>query len=402
MSSFTYTARDRNGAQKLGTVDARHVNEARDLLRAKDLFVVEIQEKKLNDGATKKRKKKVKLGDMVVMSRQLATLVRAGLSIIECLHIVATQTDNPTFSDALNEVRLAVLTGSTLADALRRHPKVFNEKYIALVQAGETGGVLDKTLEIAATQFDAEADLKEKVKAAFVYPMVVMFASIAVVIFMLVFIVPVFANVYKSFGASLPPVTQLLVTMSFVIINYWWLVAVGSVGLVKGLKKAHASPKGRRMFDQLMLKIPLLGPLNRKIAVSRFTQTFSGSVEAGVPILRALAISAQTSGNVIIMEAINKVTIQVKDGSTLTAPLEATGQFPPLVCKMIAAGEQSGNLDEMLSEITKFYSRDIEYTVGKLTRIMEPAMTVVVGGIVLFVLLALYMPVFNLTQVVHK
>ncbi|MEP6756091.1 MAG: type II secretion system F family protein [Chthonomonadales bacterium] len=402
MSSFTYTARDRNGAQKLGVVDARHVNEAREMLRAKDLFVVEIQEKASTEGSRPKRKKKVKIGDMVVMSRQLATLVRAGLSIIECLHIVATQTENSTFADALNDVRLSVLTGSTLADALRRHPKVFNEKYVALVQAGETGGVLDQTLEIAAQQFDQEADLREKVKAAFVYPMVVMFASIAVVIFMLVFIVPVFANVYVQFGAELPPVTQLLVTMSFVIVHYWWAVGISIYVGIKFLKKYHASPKGRRVFDQLSLKLPLLGKLNRKIAVSRFTQTFAGSVQAGVPILRALAISAQTSGNVIIMEAINKVTVQVKEGATLTAPLEATGQFPPLVVRMIAAGEQSGNLDEMLSEITKFYNRDIEYTVGKLTRIMEPAMTVVVGGIVLFVLLALYMPVFNLTNVVHK
>ena len=386
----------------LGVVDARHVTEARDLLRAKDLFVVEIQEKTDVQAGRQKRRKKVKLGDMVVMSRQLATLVRAGLSIIECLHIVAAQTDNPTFKDALNDVRLAVLTGSTLADSLRRHPKVFNEKYIALVQAGETGGVLDQTLEIAAVQFDQEADLREKVKAAFVYPMVVMFASIAVVIFMLVFIVPVFANVYTQFGAQLPPVTQLLVTMSFVIVHYWWLVLLVTFFGVKGVKKFHATPKGRRLFDQIQLKLPLLGILNRKIAVSRFTQTFAGSVQAGVPILRALAISAQTSGNVIIMEAINKVTVMVKDGSTLTAPLEASGQFPPLVVRMISAGEQSGNLEEMLSEITKFYTRDIEYTVGRLTRIMEPAMTVVVGGIVLFVLLALYMPVFNLTNVVHK
>jgi type IV pilus assembly protein PilC len=401
MASFTYTARDRTGSARSGVIDAKHVAEARESLREKDLFVTNIQEKGPAKARTGRRKK-VKLGDMVVMSRQLATLVRAGLSIIECLHTVATQTENPALAQAIDDVRLDVLTGSTLADSMKRHPKVFNEKYIALVHAGETGGVLDQTLEVAAEQFDKEADLREKVKSAFVYPMVVMIASIGVVIFMLVFIVPVFSNVYKQFNAKLPPVTELLVTLSFVILNYWWMVIGIGVALVMAFKRYHSTPQGRKVFDIIMLKLPLLGKLNRKIAVARFTQSFSGAIKAGVPILRALTISAQTSGNVVIMEAINKVTAQVKDGSTLAAPLEATGQFQPLVTRMIAAGEQSGNLDEMLSEVTKFYNRDIEYTVGKLTRIMEPLMTIAVGGIVLFVLLALYMPIFNMTQVVHK
>jgi type IV pilus assembly protein PilC len=402
MASFTYTARTRTGVQQQGVIEARHVAEARESLRGKDLFVTDIQEKAGQAQAAKKKHKKVKLGDMVVMSRQLATLVRAGLSIIECLHTVASQSESPALADALYQVRMDVLTGSTLADAMKRHPKVFNEKYIALVQAGETGGVLDQTLEVAAEQFDKEADLREKVKAAFVYPMVVMISSIAVVVFMLVFIVPVFANVYKQFNADLPPITQLLVTMSFVILNYWYMVVAGIVAMVFLFKKWHATPRGRRTVDAIMLKLPLLGKLNRKIAVARFTQTFAGAIHAGVPILRALTISAQTSGNILIMEAIQKVTTMVKDGATLAAPLEATGQFQPLVVKMIAAGETSGNLDEMLDEVTKFFNRDIEYTVGKLTRIMEPLMTVAVGGIVLFVLLALYMPVFNLTHVVKK
>lgn len=403
MASFTFTARARSGDRRTGVIDARDVNEAREQLRTKDLFVTEIRQKSTErSGGAPFSKKKVKLGDMVVMSRQMATLVSAGLSIIECLNIAAAQTENPTLSATLNEVRLDVMTGSTLADAMRRHPKVFSEQYIALVHAGESGGVLEQTLEIAAEQFDKEADLREKVKSAFVYPMLVLIASFGVVTFMLVFIVPVFATVYKQFHAQLPPITQFLVTLSFIIVHYWFIVVICCVAIVKALQQFHKTPPGRRAYDIMMLRAPLLGKLNRKIAVSRFTQTFSGAVKAGVPILGALKISASTSGNVVMIDAIAKVSAQVQDGAPLSAPLEQTGEFPAMVTRMIAAGEQSGNLDEMLSEVTKFYTRDIEYTVGKLTRIMEPAMTVVVGGIVLFVLLALYMPIFNLTNVVRK
>jgi type IV pilus assembly protein PilC len=408
MPTFSYTARDRAGQQSTGVIAAKDPTEVREVLRNKDLFVTQIKEKSgPSQGSggglfSAFSKKKVKLTDMVVMSRQLATLVRAGISIVECLYAVAEQTENPVLKHTLSDIRLDVLTGSTLTDAMRKHPKVLSETYTSLVQAGETGGVLETTLEIAATQFDQEAELREKVKAAFVYPIIVLVASVGVVFFMLVFIVPVFAKVYEQFHAQLPAVTQLLVTMSFVIVHYWWMVLLCGIGIVMAFKRYIQTPTGRKIFDQIMLKLPLLGKLNRKIAVSRFTQTFAGAIKAGVPILRALAISAQTSGNVIIMDAIKKVANFVKEGATLSVPLEQTGQFPPMVTRMVSAGEQSGNLDTMLEEITKFYNRDIEYTVGKLTRIMEPAMTVVVGGIVLFVLLALYMPIFNLTNVVRS
>jgi type IV pilus assembly protein PilC len=408
MPTFSYTARDRAGQQSTGVIAAKDPTEVREVLRNKDLFVTQIKEKSgPSQGSggglfSAFSKKKVKLTDMVVMSRQLATLVRAGISIVECLYAVAEQTENPVLKHTLSDIRLDVLTGSTLTDAMRKHPKVLSETYTSLVQAGETGGVLETTLEIAATQFDQEAELREKVKAAFVYPIIVLVASVGVVFFMLVFIVPVFAKVYEQFHAQLPAVTQLLVTMSFVIVHYWWMVLLCGIGIVMAFKRYIQTPTGRKIFDQIMLKLPLLGKLNRKIAVSRFTQTFAGAIKAGVPILRALAISAQTSGNVIIMDAIKKVANFVKEGATLSVPLEQTGQFPPMVTRMVSAGEQSGNLDTMLEEITKFYNRDIEYTVGKLTRIMEPAMTVVVGGIVLCVLLALYMPIFNLTNVVRS
>ena len=406
MPTFNYSARDRAGAQSTGVIAAKDATEVREVLRNKELFVTTLREQAgpaaPNAGFQLFKTKKVKLAELVVMSRQMATLVRSGISIVECLHAVGAQTENTLLKQAINEIRLDVLTGSTLTDAMRKHSRILNEMYVSLVQAGETGGVLERTLEIAAVQFDQEAELQEKVKAAFVYPMVVLVASVGVVFFMLIFIVPVFAKVYEQFHAVLPPVTLLLVLLSSMLLKYWWLGLGAGYGASFGIKRYIRTPAGRMMFDTLMLKVPLLGPLNRKIAVARFTQTFAGATKAGVPILRALAISAQTSGNVVIMEAIKKVAGFVKDGSTLTVPLEQTGQFPPMVTRMIAAGEQSGNLDTMLEEITHFYNRDIEYTVNKLTKILEPAMTIVVGGIVLFVLLALYMPIFNLTNVVKS
>src|SRR5579871_784473 len=389
MANFTYIARDRVGKRMTGVISAKDAAEAREELRNKELFVTNIREQAERTATAQPgslfTRKKVKLGDMVVMSRQLATLVRAGLSIVECLYAVAAQTENLTLAAALQKVRLDVMTGSTLTEAMRKHPKIFSEKYISLVQAGETGGVLEMTLEVAADQFDKEATLREKVKSAFVYPIIVLVASVGVVIFMLLFIVPVFADVYKQFKATLPPVTLLLVTVSDVTLHYWWMVLTLIIVSALGIRKYIQTPSGKRIFDKLMLKLPLLGKLNRKIAISRFTQTFSGSVKAGVPILQALMISAQTSANTVILDAVQKVTNQVKEGATLSGPLEGTGEFPPMVTRMVAAGEQSGNLDEMLEEVTKFYERDIEYTVERLTRVtnrtIPPTTTVIAGSI---------------------
>lgn len=377
------------------------------MLRAKELYLTAYHTRGVALTPAGKRRllparRRVTLGDMVVMSRQLATLVGAGLPIVEALFAVSAQTENPLLLQTLNQVRADVLAGSTLSEAMSRHPRIFNEMYVALVQAGEAGGVLEETLERAAIQFDKEAELREKVKSAFVYPTLVIAAAVAVVIFMLLFIVPVFARVYSQFNAELPLITRILVTMSYGLIHYSWMVILGLIGAFLALRRYVQTQRGRRQYDRLKLKMPLLGKLNRKIAVARFTQTMAAVTKAGVPILRALTVSANTSGNVILIEAVMRVARSVKEGATLAVPLEQTGEFPLMVTRMIAAGEQSGNLDEMLEQVTRFYERDIEYTVAKLTRLLEPAMTVVVGGVVLFILLALYMPVFNLTNVIRR
>ncbi len=402
MSAFQYTARDQQGNLSSGHITGRTEAEVRQILRHKNLFATIVKEINTGSPGFSMRRKKVKLTDMVVMSRQLATLVRAGLSLVECLYDIAEQTENPTLAEALRQVRLDIMTGCTLTESMCKHPAVFNENYLALVQAGETGGTLEQTLETAAIQLDQEAELREKVKGAFVYPALVMISSFGVVIFMLVFIVPVFAKVYDQFHSKLPAITLLLVSLSHLILTCWWGVALAGAFTLFLIRKGIATRKGRRIYDTIKLKMPLLGNLNRKIAVARFTQTLGGMVKAGVPLLQALMVASQTSGNTILQEAVSKVAGFIKDGSTLSAPLEQSRQFPLMMTRMVAAGELSGNLDAMLEEVTHFYNRDIEYTVNKLTKLMEPLMTMFVGGIVLFILLALYMPVFNLTHVLRR
>ena len=405
MPTFTYTARDTSGQLITGVQNAANAGELRGQLREKSLYVTDTREQSgLSDeeGSSIFGRKRVKLGDMVVMSRQLATLVHAGLNITECLYSVAGQSENPTLAATLDATRRDVLSGSTLADAMRKHPDVFNEMYVALVQAGEAGGLLDKTLETAAIQFDQEAELREKIKAAMTMPVLVVVVAVLVVIFMLTAIVPVFAKVYEQFHATLPFVTLLLVKVSAIVLHSWLWVLIGLGITTFALRRAIKTPRGRHIYDRMKLKLPLLGKLNRKIAIARFCQTFSGMSAAGVPILRSLAVSGNTCGNVIIQEAVMHVAGQVQQGAGLSKPLEATGEFPPMVTRLIAAGEQSGNIDAMLSEITNFYNRDIQYTVDKLTKLMEPLMTIVVGCLVLFILLALYMPIFSLTQVLRR
>jgi type IV pilus assembly protein PilC len=405
MPTYLYEARDSTGNLTTGFGAAKDEAELRATLRTKQLYLVKVRSQEAAAGSSSSgllRKRKVSLSDLVVMSRQLATLVAAGLSINEAIYGTAEQCENQLLAETLHQVRVDIIAGSTLSEAMGRHPKIFNESYIALVQAGEAGGVLEETLETAAVQFDKEAELRDKVKSAAVYPILVIIASVAVTLFMLIVVVPVFDKVYKNFNAQLPVMTQLLVVASRIVVSLWWVVLLAVIAAAIGLKRYYQTSQGRRVIDQIKLKLPLLGKLNRKIAISRFVRTFSAMSRAGVPILRSLTISANTSGNIILINAIQRVTQMVKEGSGISAPMENTGEFPSMVTRMIAAGEQSGDLDGMLAQIAKFYDRDIEYTVNKLTRLLEPLMTVVVGGLVLFILLALYMPVFNLGNVLRK
>ncbi len=404
MPNFEYVARDRAGKQVKGWLAGADEQSVRDQLRRKELFVTTVSVKR--DAPAQQsglfKRKKVGLGDMVVMSRQFATLVRAGLPLVECLYTLAGQTTQLALKSVLNEVRSDVLAGSTLTEALAKHPKIFSELYLSLVSAGEVAGALDETLQVAAEQLDKEQQLREKVKSAFVYPIAVLVTAGGVVFFLLTFVVPVFASVYDQFHAKLPAPTMMLLMLSVAIRSYWYLLIAGAFGAVKLLKRWQNTKSGRRACDRLKLKMPLLGPLNRKIAISRLTRTFSAMISAGVPIISGLQTSARVTGNTVFLDVIVDTVQKVNEGVKLSVPLEQSGQFPSMVTRMIAAGEDSGNMDEMLRQVTTFYDRDIEYAVERLTRLLEPLLTVVLGVIVGFVLMALYMPIFTLTKVIKK
>ncbi|CAN5578205.1 hypothetical protein BH11ARM2_BH11ARM2_24150 [soil metagenome] len=285
---------------------------------------------------------------------------------------------------------------------MARHPKIFNRLCVSLVAAGEAGGILDQTLDIMAEQLDKESLIQQQIKAAMAYPKLVMGACIGVVAFMLTFIVPIFARLYTQFHAELPMMTKLLVSVSGFITQTWWLAILIVIAMGKAYRKAQTTKAGERLFDTIALRAPIFGPIMRKVAIARFSQTFAGLSKSGVPILNSLAICAETSGNVIIQQAILRVASQVSQGAPLAPSLEESKEFPSMVTRMIAAGEKSGNLDEMLNEIAKFYNRDVDFAIAKMTKLMEPAMTIIVGGVVLVVMLALYMPVFNMGQVLKR
>ncbi len=409
MPTYVYTGRNQQGQTVSGLIKAKDPFEVRDNLRQKSVFLTTVTEQigDAKGGANTTApslfaRKKVRLEDMVVMSRQLATLVHAGIPIVQSLSEIAEQTESPMLSSVLHQIRTEVLGGLTLAKAMSKHPKIFPVTFTTLIAAGEESGTLDQTLEAAAKQFDGSAELREKLKAALTYPVIVVVAAVLVVCFMLVFIVPAFSKVYEQLNMTLPAITLSLVKVSNILTNYSLMVIICVWAVVKALRRYVSTKQGQRNLHALLLKLPLLGKLIRKISLARFTMTFGGAIKAGVPLLQALHVAGETTGNVILQEAIAKVAESVNQGSTLHVPIEETKQFPSMMTRMIAAGEQSGNLDEMLSEINRFYKRDIEYSVNKLTRMMEPLMTVVVGGLVLVILLALYMPVFSLSGAIHK
>ena len=408
MPNYLYKARDQNGNSVQGSVVSADVSTVREVLRERNLYLTSAttqSDAAENSAALNRRTgKRVKINDLVVMSRQLASLVRAGIPINEALYTVGLQSENVYLSEVIAQVRRDILGGSSFTESVSRHPIVFSELYIALIRAGEAGGVLDETLETAAEQFDKEAELREKIKTAFAYPIIVLITAVGVVSFLIVFVIPRFKEFYDAFGAELPSITLMLLGISAMVLNVWWDIGFTIFGIIAffALRRYINTPRGRRQFDQLKLTVPLFGKLNRKIAIARLTRTLSAMVRAGVPSLQSLMIASRVANNVIIAEAMTKVAEFVQQGSRLYKPMEDTGQFPPMVTRMIAAGEESGNLDEMLSELTRFYDRDVEYSVQKLTRMLEPLLTVAIGGVVLFVLLALYMPIFNLSNVLKR
>src|SRR5665811_1281864 len=375
-----------------------------DKLRHKGLTVMGLEEKKgfaqINDfleGFTK-----IKMHDKVVFSRQFATMINAGLALLRGLHILEKQTSNPRFRKIIGEVRQDVEGGMSLSDALEKHPVAFDRLYVSMVRAGEIGGVLDQTLERVATQLEKDDSLRRAVKSAMTYPVLIGIFAILVMFGLILFVIPIFADMYASLGGQLPLLTRIMVFLSDFLRAFWFIVFPLIFLLVYGIRRLKNSRPGTEVWDRVRLKLPMkLGDIIQKIAVARFSRTLATLVSSGVPILQAIEITGKTSGNTVIEYAMKDVQENIKSGDSIARPLEKVSVFQPMVTQMIAIGEETGALDTMLHKISDFYEDEVDASVKSLTSIIEPIMMIFVGGVVGLVVVSMYLPIFNLFQLVQ-
>jgi type IV pilus assembly protein PilC len=340
--------------------------------------------------------KRVKPAEITVMTRQLATMVASGMTLLRAFYVLEEQIQNDKLREAITTVREEIEAGANFSDALANQTKIFSPLYVAMMRAGEAGGVLEESLERVADQLEKDDALRRQVKSAMAYPMVVMSFALIVLVALITFIVPVFVGVFKDFGGDLPAITKFTVAISHIFTHQWYLVIGVSVGTVVGFRKWRKSSWGRPQWDRLRLRIPAkIGDTVQKISLARWSRTFSALYSAGVPIMQAIEVTGQTAGNVVLEEAMDSVIESVKSGGSIAAPLKDSPIFPPMVAQMIAVGEETGNLDTMLSKVADFYEDEVAAAVKALTSILEPIMIVLVGAIVGFIVIAMYMPMFK-------
>lgn len=403
MPIFEYSARNPQNNQILkGTMDAPNKDEAAKQLRQKKLLLVNIREqpKKLNlnlnlgGGGIPTR-------DVVIFARQFATMINAGLPLVQSLTVLAEQTENKALAQVAREVVYDVESGNTLADAMAKHPKAFSELFVNMVAAGEAGGILDTILGRLAGFLEKNDALVRKVKGAMVYPMVIMSVAGIAICVLLIFVIPTFQTMFASVNMVLPLPTRIVIGASHVLLGFWWAIILVIGGAVFALKKYYTTSDGKKRIDTIMLQLPILGDLIRKSAVSRFTRTLGTLLSSGVSILDGLEITAKTAGNRVIHDAVMASRQSIAGGETISAPLAKSKVFPPMVVSMIAVGEQTGGLDEMLSKIADFYDEEVDVAVGALLSLMEPVMIVVLGVVVGGMVVAMYLPIFGMINTVQ-
>lgn len=402
MAQFQYVALNRTSGQRVtGTIDVATEAAGTAILRERGLVVTQIQTAKVR-GLNKKRsrRKKVSIDDLVIFCRQMTTIVNAGLPLIEGLNILGEQMENPTFRGVVRQIEKDVEGGDTLTDALARHPRIFNALFVNLVKAGEASGMLDEILAQLAIYLEKSASLQRKVKSATIYPTVVMTVAAIVVVILMVYVIPVFEKIFQGFGAQLPTPTMILIAISHFIQDYWYLLGGGLIAAGYLAMRFIKTEKGRMLFDSALLKFPVLGTLFRKVGVAKFSRTFSTLLRSGVNILVALEIVAKTSGNKVIERAIDNMRSSIKEGESIAGPLKESGVFPPMVIRMIDVGERTGALDEMLTKIADFYEDQVDTAVAGLTQMLEPLILVFLGVIVGGILIAMYMPMFAMTNII--
>jgi type IV pilus assembly protein PilC len=396
---FAWEGRTRAGELRKGVMEAEAEPEVANRLRAQGITLSKARKKakdieiKLPFGIGQGVPEK----EIVVFTRQFATMIDAGLPIVQCLDILATQSPNKNFQKILFEVKAQVESGDTLSAALRKHPRVFNELYTNLVQAGEVGGILDTILNRLALYIEKAMKLKSQVKGAMVYPIAILIVAVLVVVLLLWKVIPVFENMFKDFGGgALPKPTQIVINFSNAFVDHALVIMGSMIGSVIAFGAALRTKKGRAIFDRFILKTPILGPVLRKVAVARFTRTMGTLLSSGVAILDAMEIVAKTAGNVVIHDAILYSRQKISEGKNMAEPLMETKVFPAMVVQMIGVGEQTGAMDTMLQKIADFYEDEVDVAVAALTKLMEPLMMVFLGGIVGGLIISMYLPIFEM------
>jgi type IV pilus assembly protein PilC len=400
---FTYRALDHESGDILqDEMEGSNTMAVAITLKQQGLFVIDVKEQSVAQTDLFESFKKVKLYDLVVFTRQFAAMINAGLPIVRALYVLTEQTTKKQLRDVIDAVRKDVEAGSDLSEALEEHPKVFSRIYIEMVRAGEIGGMLDGVLLRIADQLEKEADLKRKVKSAMIYPLFVMGFAFLTLTFLLLFIVPIFAGLFQDLGGTLPLLTRIVMGVSDILTSVWGILVYLALGVAVFLfLRWRKTERGRKVWGRLVLRIPLkIGEVVQKVALARFARTLGTLSAAGVPILQALEITATSSGNWVIENALLKSRDSIREGISIYKPLEDEPVFPPIVTRMIAVGEETGDIDGMLAKIAEFYESEVDATVKALTSIMEPVMIVVVGGIVGVIVISMYLPMFRIYDLV--
>lgn len=397
MAKFLWEATTRTGDKRKGAMEAESAEIVESRLRSDGMSIQRV----------KKEPKQIQITfgsgvppkDLQIFTRQLATMIDAGLPLVQCLDILASQTPNKIFARILSQVKASVEQGTTFSEGLKKHPRVFDDLYVNLVAAGEVGGILDTILNRLALYIEKSVKLKAQIKSAMFYPVGILVVAIGVIAVMLIKVIPTFEDMYKNMGnAQLPAATRVVIRMSHAFINKWYLYVGSLVGLIVGSGMMRRTPRGKEIFDRFLLRVPVIGPTLRKIVVARFTRTLGTLLSSGVPILDALDICARTSGNKVVENGIMRARIKISEGHDMAGPLAESKVFPSMVVQMIGVGEQTGAMDQMLQKIADFYEEEVDAAVSAMTSLIEPIMMAFLGVVVGGLIIAMYLPIFNLAS----
>jgi len=401
MATFVWTGRTPKGTMQKGELVAKSRDEVIALLRKQSILVTSVQQKVGQISISIPGfKGKVKEKDIVVFTRQLATMIDAGLPLVQCLEILSSQTENKVFAKAISEIRSDVEAGSTYADALKKHPKVFDDLYVNMVAAGEAGGILDTILNRLAKHIEKAMKLKKQIKGAMIYPSTIVSVAVIVITVLMIWVIPIFSSMFTGMGGTLPLPTQIVMNASnFVKSNIIYMI-VGGIIFAVIFRAYYKTPKGKRVIDNVALKLPVFGDLIRKAAVAKFTRTLGTLISSGVPILEGLVIVAKTAGNKIVEESLLFARQSISEGKSISDPIGKSKVFPPMVVQMIAVGETTGALDAMLGKIADFYDDEVDAAVAALTSLLEPMLMIFLGVTIGFIVIAMYMPIFQMGSVV--